>query len=225
MLQQLARGLATEASLNDRDIGSWIGYPVGDAVKAGMLERKLYIQLYNQKSPPYRPDGKKKFQQVEITVPEPSRATVKDWKKIKDAVGGATGYRYGRFRTTVTYEGKRQTVVMTDKEDSSQKLAIVVSKLSKLKVIKLITTETLPVGVYAPGERFEIIESQIYPASYKVLEQKAYSQKPKLPAGKPNSKVATLKADLHRSRVKRVPLWTPQPPPGLSEWIDKMLAY
>ena len=224
MTQQLASILALRAQLNDRDIGSFVGYPVGDYVRARPLGRKLYIQLYSLPLPPYRPDGKKAYKMAVVTVPEPTLAMLDNWDAIKKAVGGTPGYQFGKWRTTITYEGGRTTVVQASTPKVSEQIAANLGKLSSLDVIKTITTETKSTGKYAAGQSLAIQNIQVYPGTYYALDSKAWTTKAVGVDGKPAGKTATLSGDLARARTRRIALWTKKAPVGLKDVIRRMLG-
>lgn len=224
MIGQLASILALREQLNERDIGSFVGFPVGDYVRSRPLGRKLYIQLYSLQSPPYRPTGVSKYKMAVVTVPEPTLSVLDNWEQIKAAVGGKAGYQFGKWRTTIYYEGGRTTVVQASTKETSVKIAQQLSKLSSLEVVKEITTETKALGAYAKGKKLAIDDIQIYPGTYYCLDSKAWTQTTKAVDGKPSGKVSTLSGDLARSRTSRIALWTKTSPPNLKETIRKMLG-
>lgn len=225
MIEQLASILALRSQIENHDIGAFIGYPVGDYVRAKPLGRKLYIQLYSEKLPPYRASPSKDFKVAVVTVPEPSLATLDNWAEIKNAVGGVNGYTFGKWRTTITYEGGRTTVVQASTKEVSEKIAKQLAKLSTLPVIKEITTETKALGKYAANQGLAIKTVQIYPGTYYALDSKPYNPKSPTGANPQQQKVSTLSGDYKRARIPRIALWVTKQPPNLKEAIRKMLGY
>lgn len=225
MIEQLAAILALRSQLENRDIGAFIGYPVGDYVRSKPLGRKLYIQLYSEKLPPYRASPTKTFKVAVVTVPEPALNTLDNWAEIKNAVGGANGYTFGKWRTTITYEGGRSTVVQASTKEVSEKIAQNLSKLSTLPVIKEITTETKALGKYAKGQGLAVSTIQVYPGTYYALDSKPYNPKAPVGAKPQQQKVSTLEGDYKRARIPRIALWTAKQPTNLKDVIRKMLGY
>jgi hypothetical protein len=218
--------------IGDKDIGAWIGYPAQDYALNRPLDRKLYIQIYSQQFPPFRPEAGKHFRRAQLTVPNPKRSVLNDWKLIKEICGGINGYTYGRWRTTITYEGGRQTVAIANTRKISEKMATELALLSELQAIKMHTSQVEKKGVYSPGQPLFINEGKVYPGSYYVLSQRKAKKdlisqlntpKKDEQAAKSNPKtVPTKSGKMERELSRRIPLWTKTPPRWLAEEIQKM---
>lgn len=179
---------------------NWIGYPIDDYITRTPehLNSKLFLQLYGQKSPPYRRNLKK----VSISVPEVPKEKL-DWGSIKNKIG-ANGYLFGRFISTVIYANGRQTQVYASTKEKSRQLATELSELSSLSVKSVRTSEIYKIGIHDTNAFREYEEKMIYPGTMYVL--KVFSTQ--------NGKKRTKK------QTPFIPLWSVTKPSNFNDLIN-----
>jgi hypothetical protein len=163
LMQELIRIMNNYLS---KDRSDWIGYPIDDYITRTPehLNSKLFLQLYEQKSPPYRRNQKR----VSISVPEVPKEKL-DWGTIKNKLG-ANGYLFGRFITTVIYANGRQTQVYASSKEKSLQLATELSELSSLNIQSIRTSEIYKTGIHDTNAFREYEEKMVYPGTMYVLK-------------------------------------------------------
>lgn len=185
----------------DKDIGSFVGSPVDDYLRARPRSISLVIQFFSRQQPPWRKVGQNRLVSATYSVPDID-TTKLDWEKIKLACGGNNGYLYGRFRATGILDNGRQMAIYAHTAQEAEDRLKALLALSKAKLLKKPTfTEDRTEDVSGSYVKQPV---QIYPAYFTILNQ--YQIPGALGSGVPiNGKRYIRKND-------RIDLWISQKP-------------
>lgn len=163
--------LKIHENLGNKESG-WVGYPIKEYFETSFLQRKLYIQLYEKKEPPFTNSKRR----ISLSVPEPILSKI-DWQNIRQILGGSNGYQWGKYLTTVGLEFNRQIQVYAASASVSETIATNLAQLSSLEIRKISKTELPAVGIHGVGAHREMKSVRVYPATVKLLRRKQTGKK------------------------------------------------
>ena len=156
---QLPQVMTNYQMVENRDIGQWVGETIRDSTRANPSELTVRLMLYSEKRPPYS----KAEQSATITLHDFKRSKL-DWLAIKKAIGGKTGYTYGRFRATAKLDSGRQLVVYASTENEAEDRINALEELIEPDIEALNITEEKRTGARANGKPLQKQPIKIYPA-------------------------------------------------------------
>lgn len=93
----IVQTLAQHQLLEERDLGMWVGEPVREAMKSPPMSIQLRIIMSSKQKSVF------KAKRVQITIPNVDRGRL-NWLDIKQRVGGANGYMWGRYKAKKVFE-------------------------------------------------------------------------------------------------------------------------
>lgn len=216
----ITRILALRKFIGDRDIGDFVGIPVTEYVRASPHTIRLTVIYSSNKTPPFQGKGVK---QAIYNIPDllPTNA---DWKIIKAAAGGESGYMWGRFRSTANLSNGRQAAVYGNSKRSAEERLKALLKLSSAKILTISTTEELKEGLREQDKILYKEATRMYPAYFAILSsEKIINESNKeltLPFGTKND---NLSGTFRRVKTTKLPLWTKTEPSNIKPFIREML--
>lgn len=204
--------LTTYQMWEDRDIGTFVGSPIDEFLRAKPRSISLCIQFYSRQQPPWSKQGSERIISATCSVPDidPSKL---DWERIKLACGGVNGYLYGRFRVTGFLDNGRQMAVFASTSSEAEDrmkalLALSTSKLLKKPTITEDRTEDTT-GTYVKQP------VRIYPAYFTIMNQY------RVP-GAPSSGIP-INGKRYIRKKDRIDLWTTEKPDDFEARIVELL--
>ena len=209
---QLPQVLAQHQMIENRDIGQWVGETIRDSTRANPSELTVRLLLYSEKKPPYS----RAKQRTTITLHDFNSGDL-NWRKIKNAIGGATGYTYGRFRGTAKLSNGRQLVCYCSTDREAEDLLKELEKLIDPDIQAISITEERRTGARANGKPLQKQPIKIYPA-YLYIESKQRI----LNQGTDDQGFQTLDGTYNTRRF-RVPLFTDEKPTNFDEIVRDAL--
>lgn len=148
--------------VRNRDIGQWVGQPISESSRAKPFRNRLIIQMC---AVPFPPFGRARV--VTITVPDADRTRI-DWDRIRQAVGGANGYTWGRFCATAFLSNGRQMQVYGATEAAAVTRVKALIELSDAELLTLSVSEQQREGAALLNPRLFKEATQVYPRSLTV---------------------------------------------------------
>lgn len=199
--------------MEEINIGTFVGAPIDEVLRAKPLTISLRIQFYNVQKPPYyKPKGETRLVKPYCSIPDVDPAKL-DWAIIKQCCGGANGYLFGRFCASAFLDNGRQMAIYGASKDEAEDRLNELVKLSKAKFLKKPTItenrEEDSSGTYMKQP------TRVYPAFFTIMNQY------QIP-GAPNSGIPINGKRYARKREK-IDLWLDEKPYDFEERIAEML--
>lgn len=164
----IVQTLTNYQMMEDKDIGSFVGTPIDEYLRAKPRTISLQIQLFSNKTPPWMKQGTERLVSASYSVPDID-PTKLDWERIKLACGGANGYLYGRYRVTGFLDNGRQMAIYASTADEAEDRMKALLLLSKAKLLKKPTiTEDRTEDITGSYLKQPV---KIYPAYFTILNQ------------------------------------------------------
>jgi hypothetical protein len=164
----IVQTLTNYQMMEDKDIGTFVGSPIDEYLRAKPRSISLQIQFFSNKTPPWTKRGNDRLVSATCSVPDID-PTKLDWEKIKLACGGVNGYLYGRYRVTGFLDNGRQMAIYAATADEAEDRMKELLKLSKAELLKkpTITEDRTEdsTGSYLKQP------AQVYPAYFTILNQ------------------------------------------------------
>lgn len=207
----------THTLIRDRDVGMWVGEPLRHDARQKVGGILLRIQLFNWPTPPFFRSNEL-LQRVTITIPGVKRSKL-DWQTIKDAVGGNTGYLWGRWLATANlvdendrFAGKLK--IWGGSEAEAERRINRCLELSEYEMRTLSIKEERREGIRRANRQQYKASTRVYPAyciiinSQKVLREDLGEE--------------TIQGTYRRSQDK-ILLWVEEKPDDFEETIQRLL--
>lgn len=212
MVQAVQTHLANYRLINNRDVGLIMGTPVEEFTRAKPQSLRLIIDLYSAKEPPfYRRTNN--FTTATISIPDVKRSAL-DWNVIKQALGGANGYTWGRFRASAQLETGRRLVLHAGSEKEAEARVKALLSLTTAKLLTLNITEELKQGERLTRKKLAKETRKIYPGFFTVINREELLDH--------DQGRATTKQNYRDARA-RIPLWTKTAPANADDLIRSIL--
>ena len=214
MQQEIQRTVNTFRMIHNRDVGMVMGMPVEEYTKAKPQSLRIVIDLFSLKRPPYfrRTD---KLQHATITIPDARRGAL-DWNMIKQAVGGANGYQWGRFRAVASLSTGRRLVVHAGSEQAAENLVNSLLLLSDAKLLTLNITEEKKLGERLMKPKLQKESTRVYPAYFTIINREEFLD--------PTQGSPSARQKNYRDNRGRVPLYFDTEPPGTKDLIRQIMT-
>ena len=206
--------------IENRDIGDFVGTPMGDVARANPQLIKLTVTFFSKKSPPFKASEGVRFVKAVYNIPDIDKTQL-SWATVKAACGGENGYMWGRFRATAKLDDGRQMQVYgaTDVEAETRLKALLA--LSTTKLLTVTVAEEKQEGRRAAKQEMAKPSTQIYPAFMSILNyKKIVTESGKEIKGTDNKLAGTFK----RKSTKKIPLWLPKEPSNAKSLIKDALT-
>ena len=195
-----------------RDMGTFVGMPVDDYLRAHPQTIRLHIIFYSIQSPPWRRETDQRLVTASYSIPDVNPAKL-DWQTIKLACGGVNGYMWGRFRATGSLTNGRQMQVMGATADEAEDRLKALVALSKATLVKKPTLSEDraedKTGSYLKQP------TRIYPAYFTIFNQYRV-------AGGRGSGVP-MNDGIYKRKNDKIDLWVTEKPEGFEERIIELL--
>jgi hypothetical protein len=199
--------------MENKDIGTFVGAPIDEILRAKPRSISLQVQFFSVKTPPWNKRlGQDRLVSATYSIPDINPAKL-DWEKIKLACGNANGYMYGRYRATGFLDNGRQMACYGQTADEAEDRMRALLTLSKAELLKKPTitedrTEDTT-GIYLKQP------VRIYPAYFTILNQY------QIP-GAPGSGIP-INGKRYIRKNDRIDLWTETKPLDFNERIVELL--
>ncbi len=155
--------------MQDRDIGTFVGSPTDEYLRARPQSLRIVIQFYSVPSPPWKSRDSSRLVSATYAIPDIEPLKI-DWEQLKLACGGANGYLWGRFRATILLDTGRQIQAWGATKDAAVDRATAFLKFTKGKPIKSKPTITED-QTEDLGGSFVKQPTKIYPAFFTIMNQ------------------------------------------------------
>lgn len=198
--------------MENKDIGTFVGSPIDDYLRAKPQSIRLVIQFFNVPSPPWTPPGDQRLVSATYAIPDVDPVKI-DWEKIKIACGHPNGYLWGRWRATGLLNNGRQMQVMGATKDEAEDRLKALLALSKAELLKK-PSITEDRGEDETGS-FLKQPTRVYPAYFTIMNQ--YKVPGALGSGVP------LSSGNYIRKHDRINLWTETEPEDFSDRILELL--
>ncbi|MBD2365181.1 hypothetical protein H6G36_29190 [Anabaena minutissima FACHB-250] len=209
----IVQTLTNYQMMADKDLGTFVGQPIDDYLRAKPRSLSLQVQFFSVAQPPWSKRlGQDRLVKATYSIPDIDQAKL-DWERIKIACGGANGYMYGRFRATGILDNGRQMAVYGQTGDEAEDRLRAMLTLSKAELVKKPTiTEDRTEDV---GGSYLKQPIRVYPAYFTVMNQ--YQIPGALGSGIPINGKRYIRKD------ERIDLWTDLRPDDFNEIILELL--
>ncbi len=212
MIPLIHAQVANYRLMNNRDVGMLIGTPVEEFTRAKPQSLRLIIDLYSAKEPPfYRRTAN--HTTATISIPDVKRSAL-DWNVIKQALGGPSGYTWGRFRASAQLETGRRLVLHAGSEKEAETRIKALLSLTTAKLLTLNITEELKQGERLTRKKLAKETRKIYPGFFTVINREELLDQ--------DQGRATTKQNYRDARA-RIPLWTKTAPANADDLIQSIL--
>jgi hypothetical protein len=160
--------LSNHQLIENRDIGSMVGMPIDDYMRARPQSLRIVVVFYNFPKPPYITSNGVKLVRAEYAIPD-LKISKCNWNDIKLACGGANGYMCGRFLVTANLSNGRQMRVYGATHEEAE---------DRLKALAALSTAEI-LGDPTPSENKRKDKSgaylkktvRVYPAYFTIMNQ------------------------------------------------------
>lgn len=164
----IVQTLTNYQMMESKDIGTFVGAPIDEILRAKPRTISLQIQFFSNQTPPWVKRGNDRLVCATCSVPDIDPAKL-DWEKIKLACGGANGYLYGRYRVTGLLDNGRQMAVYAATAAEAEDRMRALLTLSKAELLKKPTiTEDRTEDTTGTYLKQPV---KIYPAYFTILNQ------------------------------------------------------
>ena len=157
--------------MQGRDLGTIIGSPIDDYERPKELSTRIKFKLFSVPRPPYARTKTRYVREVTITLHNVDRTKL-DWLTIKNALGGANGYLWGRFRGRKAVIGTGGKIGITVNAVSSTEAEQRINALALLtndEYGPLNVTEQNISGTVAARLGKDVTPTQIYPGYMTII--------------------------------------------------------
>ncbi|MBE9119070.1 hypothetical protein IQ249_24750 [Lusitaniella coriacea LEGE 07157] len=211
--------LALHQLLEGKDLGQFVGEPLRSEVhnKSGIepLHLTIFFSPEQDKMPSHgvRPHYK---------IPFIDRSVI-GWETVKLVCGGANGFVWGRFKSTVFLEHnniRRRMTVHGGSAKEAEKRVLALATLSEGTPVSLHTGEEVKAGLKVAGGLLYKETTRVYPYYFVLINPQRIAKKVYKEKGKGR---AHLTGNLYTHRKVKIWLWTEQEPPGTKERLAEAL--
>lgn len=199
--------------IRNRDIGMVMGLPAEEYTRVKPQSLKLVVTLFSVKEPPFFNRKSDNFAWVTISIPDVKRSAL-DWEKIKQAVGGANGFMWGRYRAIAALDTQRKLIVNAASPTEAENMIELLLPMTEGKLQTLNITEEKKAGVRLTRRKLQKESTRVYPAYCTVMNWKELTD--------PNAGRANLKGN-YRQAKGRINLWPEKEPLGTKEMFREIL--
>lgn len=208
----ITQTLANYQLIENRDLGSFVGMPADDYLRAKPQSIRLVITFMSNQQPPWQARNGQRLVVATYGIPDVKRSKC-DWETIKLACGGKNGYLWGRFRATGILSNGRQMQVMGATADEAEDRLRALIALSDAELVKKPTlsedrSEDLS-GSYLKQP------TRVYPAYFTIMNQY------KIPGARGSG--VPLSTGLYNRKNDKILLWPEEKPIGTDERISELL--
>ena len=215
LIPQVQGVLDSHRSLANRDVGQIIGQPLDDYVRDKALSLRLKFELFDRQSPPYSNTRSNSLTRVSITIPDVKRSAL-NWDTLKQALGGANGYRWGRFKARGRIEGKRYVTVYGSTASEAEQRLKAVMQLSDAVIQTINVTEETRDGDRLTNPRLQKQATQVYPGYVSIVNRGRITA---IDQGR-----ASVDGQWNDKR-NRFELWRTTPPPDFDERVRELFRF
>jgi len=195
--QSIQQAIAVHRFVHNRDLGTLVGQPAEDWLRAGLQRRKLTVVFKSKQQPPWTPaTGNERVREVSYTIPDADLGLT--WEKIKTA---ARVFTWGKFRATANLDNGRQIAVYGATPAEAE------DKLKEL--LTLSTARLLTMAVSEEKDRHPNLRKEprrMYPAYATLLIRRSTAEA---------TGTNDLSGNNFRQEHVRIDLWPDTQPPDL----------
>jgi hypothetical protein len=207
--------ISTHQQIANRDVGMIAGETLRDNITKVKPPLTLVLQWAYYETPPFR-RGNRDLRQCEI--PNIKRSKL-DWNLIKQAMGGANGYMWGRFKAYATLLDSLGNKVSPVKlyagtaGEAEDRLRALIT-LTDCEITSFSVTEELREGRKATGRALHKESARIYPAYMTLINsQKIINE----------ANGYTQLTGTYRRQKDRIEMWTTTAPDDFDDRIAELL--
>lgn len=204
-------------ALEDKDIGTWIGEPTAQYVRNKTVPSlQLYLRWSAYKEPPHwKPQSDGKVIRVQATIPNVRRSAM-DYDTIRSAMGGGSGYLWGRFWCSAELEHGGKIKCFAGSENQARKRVKAFLELTESKMLGMFCGEELDEGFRTRDQNAFKESTQIYPYSLSVLNTRQIFL---------NERKGKVQLDgrFEKKYARAIPMWWPQRPSFFDDTMREML--
>jgi hypothetical protein len=168
--QQIVSTLSAYQLVDNRDVGMIVGEPVREHLKKVPMTISLRIMMRGKQFSPYIEADGKRSKQVQITIPNVSRAKI-DWNAIKFACGGANGYLWGRFSAKARFRDGNIIKIFAASAAEANDRVKAFAEFTSSELLTLNVTEIQNEGVRRIRESLKLKPTRIYPVWMTIINQ------------------------------------------------------
>jgi hypothetical protein len=132
-----------QIQLEKKDVGNFVGESFEDYISPKPTSVRLHIVCYSKKAPPYNFGKDSMVRRSTITVSDVPQANL-DYDKIRKAVGGVSGYLWGRYLAVAQMDNTRKVLAWGGSRDEAEKRVREIAELSSASIQTINVTEELP---------------------------------------------------------------------------------
>lgn len=209
----IVHALANYQLVENRDVGQIVGDSAIDNLRADRHTLRIKIQMFPYPRPPFYRSDKRSPTRVTINIPDINRSRL-DWDLIKQAVGGANGYNYGRFRCVAKLDNGRSMSVHAASEAEGEQLIQRLDTLTNASILALNITEEQRVGARARNPHLLKKTARIYPGWLYISNRQELLDQ--------NQGRATLEGN-YFDRRERIRLHTANKPSEFEDVVNRVL--
>ncbi|UYD38977.1 hypothetical protein [Tolypothrix sp. PCC 7601] len=209
----IVQTLSNYQLIENRDVGSLVGMPADEYMRAKPQTVRIIITFYSVQKPPFISGNGVRLVRATYSVSDLKRSKC-TWEDIKLACGGTNGYMWGRYRCTAKLNNGRKLVCMGATPDEAEDRVRALAVLSSAEIV----------GNPTPSEdRKKDIAgayikqpTRLYPAFFTIMNQ--YKVSGAFGSGIP------LSDGIYNRKNDKIYLWTDTEPLGTSERIAELLT-
>lgn len=209
----IVQTLSSYQLIENRDIGSMIGMPADDYLRAKPQTLRIIVVMTSVQSPPFISSNGQRLTRATYSIPDLKRSKC-NWEDIKAACGGTNGYMWGRYRCTGVLSNGRQMQVMGASPDEAEDRLRAFLTLSEATLVKKPTISEDRAedntGSYIKQPK------RLYPAYFTIMNQYKV-------AGSRGSGIP-LSDGIYNRKNDKIILYTNEKPLGTDERIAELLT-
>ncbi len=207
----IVQAITTHQVLENRDVGTIVAQPKTEYMLANpAIGLKLVIQMYSLQRPPYGNAETK----TQITIPDVKRSAL-DWERIKQAVGGANGYTWGRYRGRAALDNGRSIELYASSEQEAKERLRALLPLTAANLVSMTVTEELKEGERLIHQELQKEVTRVYPGHLTI-----FNRVETLQTGRRGVRAKRK----YEERKRRIDLWTTTKPDDFEELIGELLT-
>lgn len=210
--QGIIQTLGHHQLIENRDVGSLIGMPVDDYLRARPQTIRLVVTFYSVQTPPWTAPEGQRLVRATYAIPDISRSKL-DWATIKNACGGTNGYMWGRFLAIGNLDNGRQMQCYGATPDEAE---------DRLRALLALSDAELLQKPNISEDRKEDISgsflkkpTRVFPAFFTIMNQYKI-------AGGQGSGIP-MTSGLYNRKDDKFLLWVEEEPIGYTERINEIL--
>lgn len=207
----MVQALTNYQLIENRDVGSLIGMPVDDYLRAKPQTLRIVITFFSVEKPPFISKNGIRLVKATYAIPDLKLSKL-DWQTIKNACG-INGYMWGRFRCTGTLSNGRQMQVMGATGDEAEDRLRALLTLSEAELVKKPTIAEDRAedntGSYLKQP------TRVWPAFFTIMNQY------RVPGGRGSG--IPMSDGMYNRKNDKILLWTDEEPYGTAERIVELL--